>query len=150
MRSSRSNRLPALAAPLLLFLCWQPNPLAAQDAAPSRTGDLIMSQSRALAPLGKEVFPDNGFAHRSASATAFMWSVDLPSVGHKANSILARVALLQHEPGGGTNTVIYPDIREQAFYVIARGADSPWGTPRERWDRESWFSPPGTSSTYTR
>ena len=136
----------ALCALLLLFLCWQP--VAAQDA-PSRTGELIMSASRPLAPLGKEVFPDRGFVHRGASATIFMWPADLPSVDHKANSILARAAVLQHQPGGGTNTVTYPDIREQAFYVIAgRGRFTLGAAKKEVEPGDLIFVPSGIAHGY--
>jgi quercetin dioxygenase-like cupin family protein len=94
--------------------------LNAQPETPSRTGELVMSQeSMPLVPLEKGVFPDEGYVHRGGSAAVFMWPVDLPHVNHKANSILARMAVLKYVPGGSADARTFPDIREQAFFVAA-------------------------------
>ena len=149
MKNSRSNCLPALLLPLLcLFL--EPDQIAAQDVTQRSTGDLIMSEkSIPLVPIGKGVFPDDGFVHRGASASAFMWPVDVPDVGHRANSILARVALLQYEPGGGTNARTYPDIRERAYYVIEGLAGFTLGhSKREVGAGDLVFAPSGVQHGY--
>ena len=85
-----------------------------------KPGDLIMAQQlMPLTPLGERTFPDNGSVHRNASASVFMWPADLPAATHRANSILARMALIQYQPGGGADAQAYADIRERAIYVIA-------------------------------
>ena len=71
-----------------------------------------------LRPLGGNVFPDSGPVHRNASAAVFTWPTDLPNTGHRANSILARMAILQYKPGGGAKGDAHQSIREQAFYVV--------------------------------
>ena len=119
MKDSRNSNLPTLFL-LLPCVCLQLDQIAAQNTDQPGTGDLILSEgSRPRVPLGEKVFPDGGAVHRGASASAFTWPTDLPDVNHRANSVLARVALLQYEPGGGTNPRTYPDIREQAYFVIA-------------------------------
>ncbi len=119
--TSENLCLPALfASMLLLFLVVQQERLAAQAKTAPKTGDLIMAQElMPLSPLGESTFPDDGSVHRNASASVFMWPADFPTVTHRANSILARMALLQYQPGGGADTQAYPDIRERSIYVLA-------------------------------
>ena len=94
--------------------------LTAQAKTTPKPGDLIMAQQlMPLTPLGERTFPDNGSVHRNASASVFMWPADLPAATHRANSILARMALIQYQPGGGADAQAYADIRERAIYVIA-------------------------------
>ncbi len=120
MKSQASHLLVGLLfAGLLLYFCVETTHFFAQEAVRSRTGDLIMAgESMPLTPLGTGAFPEDGFIHRGGSASVFMWPLDLPAAAHKANSILARMALLHYEPGGGVDARTYGYIREQAFYVI--------------------------------
>lgn len=118
--SCKHPLLTLLSGVLLLSSFMQQERLAGQAKAPPKPGDLIMAQQlMPLTPLGEKTFPDNGSVHSSARASVFMWPADLPAATHRANSILARMALVQYEPGGGTEAQVYTDIRERAIYVIA-------------------------------
>ena len=61
-----------------------------------------------------------------------MWPADLPAATHRANSILARMALLQYEPGGEAEAQVYADIRERAIYVIAGRAKFRLGSSKKQ------------------
>ena len=112
--------LTFLSGALLLCSVVQQALLGAQANIAPKPGDLIMARKlMPLAPLREKTFPDDGSVHRNASASVFMWPADLPAATHRANSVLARMALLQYEPGGGADAQAYADIREQAIYVIA-------------------------------
>lgn len=139
-----------VATLLLLLFCADTAPLLAQEAPRSRTGDLIMvKKSMPLTPLGTKVFPDDGFVHRGGSASVFMWPDDLPAVGHKANSIEARMALLTYQPGGRVNARSYGYIREQAFYVIAGKARFTLGdSQKEIGPGDLIFAPSQVKHTY--
>ncbi len=121
MKASANHPFPTLlSAVLLLCSVMQQERLAAQAKSAPKPGDLIIAQQlMPLTPLGAKTFPDDGSVHRSASASVFMWPADLPASTHRANSILARMALIQYQPGGGMDAQAYADIRERAIYVIA-------------------------------
>ena len=132
---SFENRCFAVLLSSVLLLCLFPQQerLAAQAKTEPKPGDLIMAQRlMPLTPLRKETFPDDGSVHRKASASVFMWPADLPAATHKANSILARMALLQYEPGGGVDDQAYADIRERAIYIVAGRARFRLGDSEKR------------------
>ena len=104
---------------LLLFSCVGPKNRIEENRPDSKTSGLIMAERLlSLTSLETKAFPDDAFIHRNGSASIFMWPVDLPVVDHKANSIMARMALLQYQAGGGIDVRTYSQVREQAFYVV--------------------------------
>lgn len=83
-------------------------------------GDVIMSEkSKPLVALDGKVLPDEGGPQRGLSAAGLLWPTDLPDANHKANSVLARILLLQYAPGGGRDRYSSSEFREQVFYVLA-------------------------------
>lgn len=122
MQSQSTNLWRRLLFPpaMLLFFCVGIHRLSGLDVAPSPFDDLFMSEeSKPLMALGKKDFPDVGGAQSGLSASVLAWPVDLPDASHQANSILARIAFFQYEPGGGRKLHRYSYFLEQAFYVIA-------------------------------
>jgi len=114
-----SFQLGTIVFVLLLFSCVIPTNRTKENGPNSKTSNLIMAEKLLpLTSLETKVFPDDGFIHRNGSTSVFMWPVDLPVVDHKANSIMARMTLLQYQAGGGIDVRSYSQVREQAFYVL--------------------------------
>ena len=147
MMVSQGRKIGGLVSLPVFLLAWG---LLDCMRAESEKGDLIFfEEAMILRPIGSEPFPDTGFVHRRASASVFMWPVDLPVADHRANSILARALLLQYEPQGGATAEAFPDVHEHAFFVLkGRARFTLARTIRDAGPGDLVFAPSNVSHSY--